>query len=445
MKFLGRFLSALFAIVAFALPAAAQETGDAAGGPLVFEAVLTQDMINPATAEYIERAIARAEEEKAAALLIRIDTPGGMLQSTRSIVRAMLAAKVPIVTYVAPGGAQAGSAGVFITMAGHVAAMAPGTNIGAAHPVAGGGEDIGEQGGSAMEEKVVNDTRAFAEAIARERGRNEAWAAAAVTSSVSVAAEEALREKVIDLIAANTGELLAQIDGREVTTESGTMTLRTAGARVVTLEMTFKQKLISFLANPNIAYMLLTLGFLGLYVELSNPGLILPGVAGVLCLILGFVALQIIPFNAGGLALILLGIVLFVAEIFVPGFGLLTAGGVVALVLGGILLFDTPEASVSVDYGLIVTVGISLGIIFGAVAYAVARSFRRRVTTGTEGMLGKIGVAESDLSPRGTVFVNGEIWSAVASSPVSKGERVEVVAIDGLTIQVKPAEGGERA
>jgi membrane-bound serine protease (ClpP class) len=339
-----------------------------------------------------------------------------------------------VLTYVAPAGAHAGSAGVFITMAGHVAAMAPGTNIGAAAPVGGQGQDIEGD----MATKVIEDTRAFAEAIATERDRNVKWAADAVTLAVSVEARRALELNVIDMLADNDAQFLEKAHGREVTIDGEKVRLNTAGARIVFIEMTLSQRLVSFLANPNVAYMLLTLGFLGLYFELSNPGMIFPGVIGALSLILGFVALQVLPFNAGGLALMILAIGLFVAEIFVSSFGLLSIAGIISLILGGVLLFDTPEATFNVDYGLIIAVGAALGLVFGAIALLVAKTFRRRVETGREGMLGKIGVARTDIDPEGKVFVMGELWSAKSATPISQGAKVEVIGLEGLEITVKP-------
>ena len=411
----------------------------------VYEASLDTDMINPATADYLVRAIDLAEQHNAQALLLRIDTPGGMLQSTRQIVRAMLNAHVPIITYVAPGGAQAGSAGVFITLAGNIAAMAPGTNIGAAHPVGGQGQDLKSEGGSDLAKKIENDTRAFVESIAHERHRNEQWAAQAVTQSVSITAEQALQLKVVDLIADSDADLLSQIDGRQVTVAGKTVILHTRHAQVEPVQMDLKQRLVNLLANPNIAYLLMVVGFLGIYFEMSHPGAIFPGVAGGLSLILAFVSLQVLPFNAAGLALILLAVALFVAEIFVTSYGLLTAGGLIALVLGSLFLFDTPDAVLRIDRGLIVGVALAVGVSVAVVSYLVAKTFGRPVSTGKEGMMGKIGEAAGDLTPRGKVFINGEYWNVVATEHVRQGQRVRVIAVEGLMLKVQPVrdvEGG---
>lgn len=446
-------LFACLFLVPRASAAAEAVTAPAAATAPVTVYALTLDaaMISPATADYIVRGIEKAHKERAAALLLRIDTPGGMLQSTRVIVKEILRSPVPIITYVTPGGAQAGSAGVFITMAGHVAAMAPGTNIGAAHPVGGGGEDIEKSSGEQLARKVENDTRAFAESIAAERGRNTVWAAAAVTESVSITAPEALKKRVVDLIAASDQELLNVIDGRNVKVDGKPVRLATRGARVIEIPMTAKQRLVAFLADPNVAYLLMTLGFLGIYFELSHPGMIFPGVVGGLSLVLAFVALQVLPFNAAGLALVMLALVLFILEVFITSYGMLTVGGVISMVLGGLLLFDTPDATLRVDIGVIAAVAVTMALFATAVSILVAKAMRVKVSTGSEGMLGLLGHATQGLRPAGTVFVNGEIWQAVSEAPVTKGEAVVVIAVDGLVLRVRPAapqpnkQGGEHA
>lgn len=434
-------------VAVFCLPAGAvwaaepTTTTTAAAAPVIHAATLDGDMINPATADYILKGLADAEDAGAAAFLLRMDTPGGMLQSTRQIIKALLGARIPVITYVQPGGAQAGSAGMFITIAGHVAAMAPGTNIGAAHPVGGQGEDIEKAGGKDLAEKVENDARAFAEAIAAERGRNAEWAAAAVTSSVSITAEQALREKVIDLVSPSDRDLLEAIDGREVKIGQESRPLRTKGARIVEIEMSVKQQFVNWLADPNVAYLLMTIGFLGIYFELSNPGLIFPGVIGGLSLVLAFVALQVIPFNAAGLALIGLALLLFVLEAFVTSFGLLTIGGVIAMGLGGLLLFDTPETTMQISLRVLIPVTLFFGVVAAILSLAVARAMRRKVVTGQEGMIGMVGRATQPLAPAGTVFVNGELWSAIAESPVDKDASVVVTGVDGLILKVRKEDG----
>ena len=418
---------------------AEEATNDAP--PLVYRVTLAGNMVNPATGDYIVNAIRKAQADGAAAVLLKIDTPGGLLDSTRQIVSAMLASEVPIVTYVSPSGGRAGSAGVFLTMAGHVAAMAPGTNIGAAAPVTGQGEDIEDTGGADMAKKVVEDTRAFVEAIARERGRNEEWAAKAVTEAVAVAAHQAVDLNVVDLLADSDVELLETIHGRDVTIGKEQIELNTAGANIVDVEMTTRQRFVDFLANPNIAYLLMTIGFLGIYFELANPGAIFPGVIGGTSLILAFVAMQVLPFNAGGLALMVLAIGMFIAELFVSSFGLLTVGGLISLVLGSLLLFETGDPGLRVDPGIIAGVVAAVGFSVAVASYLVAKTFGRRVETGEEGMIGRTGVALADLSPAGIILLDGERWKATAIRPVSEGQSVKVVDVDGLKLKVEPLEG----
>lgn len=434
-------LIAVSLLIAGAEAARASEPVTVAGAPFVVAATLDGDMINPATADYILHALNEAEETGAAAFVLRIDTPGGMLQSTRQIIKGMLGSRIPVITYVTPGGAQAGSAGMFITIAGHVAAMAPGTNIGAAHPVGGQGEDIEKSGGKELAQKVENDTRAFAESIAAERGRNAAWAGEAVTRSVSITAEKALAEGVVDFVAANDRELLEKVHGMRVDIGKRAVVLDTKDARILEAGMSLKQEFVSWLANPNVAYLLMTLGFLGIYFELSNPGLIFPGVVGGLSLVLAFVALQVIPFNAAGLALIALALILFVLEAFVTSYGLLTIGGVIAMGLGGLLLFDTPEATMQISMSVLVSVTLFMGVAAALLSLAVAGALRRKVETGREGMIGLTGRATEALRPAGSVFVNGEIWAAVAEAPVEKDAAVVVTGIEGLVLKVRASAG----
>lgn len=419
---------------------AANDENDTAT-PLVYRMKLEGHMVNPATGDYIVNGIRKAQADGADAVLLRIDTPGGLLETTRQIVTAMLASEVPIITYVAPGGGRAGSAGVFLTMAGHVAAMAPGTNIGAASPVTGQGEDIEQTGGSDMARKVMEDTRAFVEAIAEERGRNAEWAAQAVTEAVSISYSRAVDLNVVDLLSDSDVELLNAVHGREVTVGKEQITLNTADADIVDIEMTTRQRFVDFLANPNIAYLLMTIGFLGIYFELANPGAIFPGVIGGTSLILAFVAMQVLPFNAGGLALMVLAIAMFIAELFVSSFGLLTVGGLISLVLGSLLLFETGEPGLRVDPGIIVGVVAAVGFSVAVASYLVAKTFGRKVETGEEGMIGRKGVALHELAPSGAILIDGERWMAVASQPIAEGQSVKVVDVDGLKLKVEPVVG----
>lgn len=393
--------------------------------------------INPATADYIHDGIEQARAEGAAALLIELDTPGGLLDSTKVIVKDLLAAPLPVIVYVAPSGGGAISAGVFVTLAAHVAAMAPGTNIGAAHPVGGQGETIGGD----MRDKVENFAASLGRTIAQQRGRNVEWAEKAVRESVTITEKEALDQGVIDLVARDVADLLSQADGREVDVQGRKVALETAGATLVTHEMRLRQKVLNVVANPNVAYLLMMAGLLGLYVEFTHPGLLFPGVAGGICLLLGLTALQVLPINYSGLALILFGIALLIAEIFLPSFGVAGVGGMIAFVLGSFFLFDTPESTIAVDPGIILAAALVLGGSTLLVGFLVVRAQRRRPAVGAEGMVGEIGEVKRarDVSGRVKVFVHGEYWDASAEESLDVGDAVEVVGIDGMHMRVRRA------
>ena len=391
--------------------------------------------INPATADYIHDGLTLARERGAAALLIQLDTPGGLLDSTKVIVKELLSADVPVIVYVAPAGAGATSAGVFVTLAAHVAAMAPGTNIGAAHPVGVQGESVS----GTMGEKIENFAASLSRTIAQQRGRNAEWAEKAVRESVSITEREALKLKVIDVVAADVTELLDKINGREVMVGAQKRALATAGATLERHEMRLRQKVLNILANPNLAYLLMMAGILGLYVEFTNPGVFFPGVAGAICLLLALAALQVLPINYTGLALIVLGVALLVAELFLPSFGVVGVGGLVAFVLGSLLLFDTPDSTVSVDRGIIAAAAATLGGFTLIVGWLVVRSQRQRSAVGLEGMVGEVGEVRraSDASGRVKVFVHGEYWDAIAEEPLAAGVPVEVVSVSGLRLRVR--------
>jgi membrane-bound serine protease (ClpP class) len=347
---------------------------------------------------------------------------------------AMLGAATPVVVYVAPAGAQAASAGFFLLMAGDVAAMAPGTNTGAAHPVGGQGEDIE----GAMGEKATQDAAATIRSLAERHGRDAELAEAAVVESRSFTAAEALDAGLVDLLAPSFQALLVALDGREVVKHDRTLVLRTAEAEVVEVELSPLRRVLSALAHPNIAYILLSLGFLGLYFELMNPGSILPGVVGAICLILAFFALSVLPFNFAGIALILLAILLFIAEIKVPSFGLLTVGGVVSLALGGLLLFKSPVPALRVSLDMIAGVAlVALIVVAGLVRLAV-KAQRNKVRTGSEGLVGEVGQAVAEIDPQGKVFVHGEYWNAVAAEPIPASAAVEVTGVRGMLLTVRP-------
>ena len=391
--------------------------------------------ITPVTARLLTAAIDRARAEQAQALVVRLNTPGGLERSMRSMAQTILNSDIPVIVYVAPTGARAASAGVFITLAAHVSAMAPATNIGAAHPVAIGGDT-----GKEMGKKIENDAAAFARTLATERGHNVDWAERAVRSSVSITEREAVKLKVVDLVADSVPDLLAKVDGRTVKTARGPVTLETRGATVKLIEVRFRDRFLALITDPNIAYILMMVGMLGIFFELQNPGAILPGVIGGIALILAFFAFQSLPINWAGVLLILFGVGLLIAEIKVASHGVLTAGGVVAMVLGSFMLYEAPELGFRVSWTVILpTVGATAGLVVWAVSAGV-RAMRRRPVTGSEGMVGRFAVARSVLEPEGQVQVDGEIWSAVSESgAIPAGEKVRVTAVDGLTLKVNRA------
>jgi membrane-bound serine protease (ClpP class) len=383
--------------------------------------------------DFIRESIARAKSNGARALIIQLDTPGGLLSSTRTIVKEILSSPVPVIVYVAPSGAGAGSAGVFITMSGHVAAMAPGTNIGAAHPVAGGGQEVK----GVMGEKIENFTASFSETIARQRGRNAEWAIQAVRKSVSVTEKEALKLNVIDIVAKDVDDLLRQSDGRKVDLNGHPHILSVKDAAITRHEMNLKDRVINIIADPNIAYLLLMAGILGLYMEFSHPGVIFPGVAGAICLILALISLQVLPFSYAGLFLIFLGIALLIGEAFIPSFGVLGIGGVISLALGSFLLFDTQTGDMGVDRSIIFTAVATLASFVFAISYLVYRSQKSKPTLGIEGMLGQIADVRAKINPAGKVFVRGEYWNAEAEDEIDVGEKVEIVGYQGLNLKVR--------
>jgi len=394
--------------------------------------------VSPVTDEAIEAAIGRAEKEGFRALVIQIDTPGGLESSMRSIVKRMLSSTVPILAWVAPSGGRAASAGVFITMAADVAAMAPGTNIGAATPVnLQGGMD------STMAHKVTNDAAAFARTVAAQRGRNGAWAEQAVRKAVAASETEALKLGVIDFVAGSLDELLAKADGRTWRRGHETRTLALKGLPVERLEPGLRQRLLAILADPNVAYILMMLGFYGLIFELQNPGAILPGVVGGICLILAFLAFSTLPVNYAGVALIVLAVGFFIAEIKVASHGLLAAGGVISLLLGSVILFQ--GEGVRVSWSIIAGVTLTTAVLFLLVIGAGLKAQRRAVRTGWKGLVGARALAIERLAPRGRVRVAGELWDAVSEAAVEVGNEVIVTGVDQLTLRVRPAVREERS
>lgn len=389
--------------------------------------------IHPVSAELMLDAIREADESGAAAVVIQLSTPGGLLTSTRDITTGILAARTPVVVWVAPDGAQNASAGFFILMAADVAAMAPNTNTGAAHPVGGQGEDIP----GTLGEKAEQDAAAHIRTLAARNGRNVQLAEAAVVKSRSFTAREALDNRLIEVIAPTLPDLLRAIDGRVIKRGAGAVTLRTAGASVREVELSGFRKLLAFVADPNIAYILLTLGGLGLYFELMNPGAIFPGVVGGICLILAFFAFSVLPVNVAGLALMGLALLFFIAEIKVVSHGLLAAGGIAALVMGSLMLFKTPDSMLMVSLRLVASLAIFSAVTVGFLLVLAARVQRMPVRTGREGLLQETGTARTAIAPHGKVMVHGELWDAVAAEPIAAGEAVQVLAIENLTLQVR--------
>lgn len=452
----------------------------------VYSIQLNGDSINPVTAEYITNAIDKAEADGAAALLFKLDTPGGLLNSTRTIVKRILSSDVPVIVYIAPSGSRAGSAGVFITYASHIAAMAPSTNIGAAHPVQMGGgskknkedglwdsfkeltkdseeakdggkeeedkeSEKGEKAageGEAKEEivadedpmssKILQDTVAFVKSLAKKRGRNIEWAVQSVTKSASITADEALELNVVELIATSDRQLLEKIDGRQVMVLDEEITLQTKDAEIREILMDARQKLFNILADPNVAYILMMLGFYGLLYEVTHPGFGVPGVVGLIFLILAFFSMQTLPTNYAGLALVILGLVLFIAEAYVPGLGLLTLGGLICVILGSLLLFESAAPFMQLSLALILAFSLTTALITVFLVRLVLRVHSSKTISGKEGMINETGRAVKTFSKgEGKVFVHGEIWNAVSDEGIKKDDKIIVTEVNGMTVTVK--------
>ncbi len=393
------------------------------------------DAISPGTADFIKTGIKTAEEKAATVIIIELDTPGGLAESMRLIVQNILGSKVPVVVFVSPSGARAASAGVMITMAADVAAMAPGTNIGAAHPVGAGGKDID----GTMSEKIINDMVAQAQSVAEQRGRNAQWVEAAIRESVSVTETEALKENIIDLIAQDTDDLIKQLNGREL---KGKGVLNLANAKKVVLEETLRTKILKTISNPNIAYILMMIGLAGLYFELSHPGAIFPGVIGGIALILAFFAMQTLPVNYAGILLIVLAIIFFIMEMKITSYGLLSVAGIVSLLLGSLMLFEAPTADMKLSLRVVLPTVILISGFFVAVASLVFRAQISKPATGSMGLVGEIGVVKKALTPEGKVFVHGELWNARAKEPLDQNVKVRVVKVVNLIVEVEAVDEG---
>jgi membrane-bound serine protease (ClpP class) len=403
----------------------------------VFDVITISAAITPPIAEYIVQSIGEAAKSGAEGLILRLDTPGGLDLAMRDIAKGILNAPIPVIVYVAPSGARAASAGVIITVAAHVAAMAPGTNIGAAHPVGlgiGGGMD------KTMSRKVENDAVAYVRGIANKRARNEEWVEKAVRKSESITAEEALGLKVIDFVATDLNRLIEQMDGRKVTLVEGTKVLKTKGAVLNEKVMGTRQKVLAALSDPNIAYILLLIGLAGLYFEFSTPGVILPGVIGGISLILSFFAMQTLPVNYAGVALILFAIILFIAEIKMISHGILTVGGIVSLTIGSLMLFQSPDPSLRVSWGVLIPAVSITSLFFVAVIAIALKAQMRKTLGGEEGMEGEEGQAITDVFAEGKVLIHGEHWNAESDVPVTKGSKIRVIRVDHMKVKIKSIE-----
>ena len=427
----GRFYLYIISTVFLSFSVAAASISDSSSQS-IFYVITIEGVINPVSAEYIVKSIEDAELNNADGLIIELDTPGGLMESMRMIVKAELEADVPIIVYVGPSGSRAGSAGVFITLAAHIAVMDNGTNIGAAHPVGLGGSS--PDSGSAMWDKITNDAVAQIRSIAEKRNRNADWAAKSVSESASITEIEALELYVIDYISPNIESLLEAIDGDSVQLESRQVVLNTKDAKIVRKEVGFRYKFLLILSDPNIAYLFMMLGFYGLFFEFSNPGSLVPGILGGIFIILALFSFQTLPINWAGVALILFAIILFILEIKVIS---LTLGGIVSMVLGSIMLIDSPIPAMRVSLTMIIPVVFFTAAFFLISMYLYYKAQKRKPTTGKQGLIGETGVARSDVGAAGKINIHGEIWNAFSDEPISAGESVEVISVEGLKIKIK--------
>ncbi len=397
--------------------------------------IKTDGVVNPVMSEFISKSIDGAVSEEADALVIELDTPGGLDASMRDIVKKIIASEVPVVVYISPSGARAASAGVFITLSAHIAAMSPGTNIGAAHPVGLGGKMD-----KTMIEKAVNDAAAYIKSLAEKRGRNSEWAEKAVRESVSITETEALKLHVIDLVAPSLSSLLETIDGRAVETSIGKYIIKTKGIKVRHKEMSLRLKILNLISDPNIAYMLMLLGFYGMFFELTNPGSIFPGVFGAIALILAFYSFQTLPVNYAGLLLIILAIILFILEIKIVSYGVLTIGGVISMIIGSLMLFESTQPFFRLSFWVILPGVVFTALFFSLIIALAFKAYRQKPVTGAEGLVGLEGEAKTDVHKKGTVFVHGEIWSAFSDEPIKAGEKIIVDKVEELKLKVRPTK-----
>jgi len=403
----------------------------------VVNGIRIEGVINPVSSDYLIKNLKRAQKDQAECLVVEMDTPGGLFESTRDIVKEIYSSPVPVIVYVFPSGSRAASAGVFITLASHVAVMSPGTNIGAAHPVSIGAE---MDSAAVMTEKVTNDAVAYIRSIAEKMGRNAEWAEQAVRKSVSVTETEALELNIIDYVIPSIDSLLALLDGLEVETDWGTKTLHTRDARYEMIPMNWREKFLDLLSDPNIAYIFMMIGMYGILFELYSPGTIFPGVVGAICFILAFFAFQTLPISYAGVLLILLGIILFLLEIKIMSYGLLSIGGTVSFILGSLMLIDSPLPYFQLSWKIIMPTAVFTAAFFIFVISMGLRAQRRKPATGKEGLIGEIGVAETDIDPEGEVSIHGEIWKAVADEKIGKGTNIKATAVKHLKLKVKKAD-----
>lgn len=393
-------------------------------------------VINPVASEYIGKSVKKANEKRVEALIIELDTPGGLDTSMRNIVKDIIGSEVPVIVYVSPSGSRAASAGVFITLAAHIAAMAPSTNIGAAHPVG-----IGVKMDKTMAEKATNDAAAYIKSLAASRGRNAKWAEDAVRKSISATEVEALKEHIIDFVAKDLNSLLSDVDGRRVQTAFGEKILSTKNSIVLREEIGLRYKILNLISDPNIAYILMLLGFYGLFFELTNPGSIFPGVTGGICLILAFYAFQTLPVNYAGLLLILLAIILFILEVKIVSYGALTIGGVIAMIIGSLMLFESPAPFMKLSLSIILPAVIITTLFFTLTFGLAFKAYRRKPITGSEGLVGMNGITDTDITKYGgMVLLHGERWTAYSDEPIGKGENIIVETVSGLKVKVKKSQ-----
>ena len=427
-----------------------------------------KDAIGPATADYIHSGLSAAQEKHVDLVVLQLDTPGGLDTAMRNIIRDIIASPIPVAIYVSPSGARAASAGTYMLYAAHIAAMAPGTNLGAATPVQIGGlpdlnpskdekpeqkaakkDEQGDQASEkndqadvpkdAMERKMVNDAVAYIRSLAEMRGRNADWAERAVRHAASLSSEQALQQGVIDLVAKDITDLLQKIDGRVVEVNNVEVTLHTANAKIETFEPDWRNRLLSVITNPNVAYVLMLLGIYGLFFELANPGFVLPGVIGGICLLLALYAMQVLPVNFTGVALILLGLAFMVAELFMPSFGALGIGGVISFIIGSIILFDVEgKGELAISKSLVLAVAAVTAVFFLVVIRMVIRAHRKPVVSGSEEMVGALGEVVADFEKKGFIHIHGENWQAESMTPLKEGDRVRVTGISGLMLTVEP-------